>query len=143
MKTTRIKKEQATRCELAMMGKVVPMRTDEVQVMTQYIVRTLKNEVVAENLVDIVSQIQKYHKNEVKYVVCNRIHGMPCITYLLDSGITDTEDEEFYPAPFEEDYGTGYPCSFCYVFNLDTDWCSEFGDCFFQKKADGYYHRVS
>ena len=66
---------------------------------------------------------------------------MKCITYLLAS--TSDDEEESYPAPFETDYGTGYPCAFCYVFNTESDWCSEFGDCFFEKRADGFYHRAS
>lgn len=139
-----IKSEMATRCELAMMGKVVPVNSnDEVQAMTEYIVKAVKGEEQAKDLVDILKEsINKYHENTVKYLVCNRIMDMNCITYLLDSGV-DEEDEEYYPAPFEEDYGSGYPCAFCYVFNLESDWCSEFGDCFFSKHRDGFYHRVS
>lgn len=138
---SKIKSEMATRCELAMMGKVVPVNDNsEVQSMTEYIVTAIKGEA---DLVDIVKEsINRYHENKVKYLVCNTIMGMPCITYLLDSGV-DKDNEDYYPAPFEEDYGTGMPCAFCYVFNLESDWCSEFGDCFFEKKADGYYHRAS
>lgn len=140
---SKIKSEMATRCELAMMGLVVPVNDNsEVQAMTEYIVTVVNGN--ADNLVDILENaICKYSDNKVKYLVVNRLHGMPCITYLLASGVEDKEDEDYYPAPFEEDYGTGYPASFCYVFNLESDWCSEFGDCFFEKKADGYYHRVS
>lgn len=141
---SRIKDEMATRCELAMMGKVVPVNDNsEVQAMTVYIVSALKGEDTASKLVDILDNaINHYHENLVKYLVCNTVQGMPCITYLLDSGV-DEDDEDYYPAPFKEDYGTGCPCAFCYVFNIDVDWCSEFGDCFFKKRADGFYHRVS
>ena len=136
--------EMATRCELAMMGCVMPVTDNsEVQEMTQYIVKAIKGEEYASKLVDILDNaINRYQENEVKYIVCNRLHGMPCITYLLDSGV-DEDHEDYYPAPFKEDYGSGYPCAFCYVFNLDSDWCSEFGDCFFEKRADGFYHRAS
>lgn len=139
---SKMKNEMATRCELALMGKVVPCTTDEVQSMTEYIFSAIGKD--PDKLVDIVENaIQKYSKsNEVKYIVCNTLMGdMKCITYLLES-TSDDEDERF-PAPFSEDYGTGYPSAFCYVFNTDNDWCSEFGDCFFEKKNDGYYHRVS
>lgn len=138
----KIKNEMATRCELAMMGKVVPINDNsEVQAMTEYIVSAIKGDEF--DLVDIVKEsINRYHENKVKYIVTNTVMGMPCITYLLDSGV-DEEDENYYPAPFTEDYGTGYPSAFCYVFNLESDWCSEFGDSFFEEKADGYYHRVS
>lgn len=133
--------EMVTRCELALMGKVVTCNNDEVQLMTEYIYRALGQD--STKLVNILEDtIQKYSKdNNVKYLVCNRICGMPCITYLLESSSED--GEERYPAPFEEDYGTGHPCAFCFVFNTDSDWCSEFGDCFFEKKSDGYYHRLS
>ena len=138
---SKITKEMATRCELALMGKVVPVNSDsEVQEMTEYLFSAMGND--PNKLVDILENaICKYQKNEVKYLVCNTVMGMKCITYLLENGSEDPE--EMYPAPFEEDYGTGTPCSFCYVFNTESDWCSEFGDCFFEKKSDGYYHRVS
>lgn len=140
----RIKSEMATRCELALMGKVIPVNDNsEVQTMTKYIVSAIKGEEYANKLVDILENaINHYQENLVKYLVCNTVQGMHCITYLLDSGV-DKDHENYYPAPFEEDYGTGYPVAFTYVFNLDCDWCSEFGDSFFEKQSDGYYHRVS
>lgn len=140
----KIKSEMATRCELAMMGKVIPVNDNsEVQAMTEYIVQVIKGEDQANKLVDILKNaINRYQENEVKYLVVNTVMDMPCISYLLDSGLP-TGHEDYYPSPFETDYGTGYPVAFCYVFNLESDWCSEFGDAFFEKKADGYFHRVS
>ena len=134
---SKIKNEMATRCELALMGKVVPCTNEEVQAMTQYIFSAIGKD--PNKLVDLVEcTIKKYNKkNEVKYIVCNTLHGMQCITYLIDT------NEKGEPKPFETDYGSGYPASFCFVFNTESDWCSEFGDCFFEKKSDGYYHRVS
>ena len=138
---SKVKSEMATRCELALMGKVVPVNSNsEVQAMTEYLFSAMGND--PNKLVDILENaICKYQKNEVKYLVCNTVMGMKCITYLLAS--TSDDEEEKYPAPFEEDCGSGYPCAFCYVFNTESDWCSEFGDCFFEKRADGYYHRAS
>ena len=138
---SKVKSEMATRCELALMGKVVPVNSNsEVQAMTEYLFSAMGND--PNKLVDILENaICKYQKNDVKYLVCNTVMGMKCITYLLAS--TSDDEEEKYPAPFEEDYGSGYPCAFCYVFNTESDWYSEFGDCFFEKKSDGYYHRVS
>lgn len=137
----KMKQEMATRCELAMMGKVVTCNNDEVQSMTEYIFSAMGKD--ASKLVNILEDtIQKYSKdNNVKHLVCNTVMDMKCITYLLESSSDDVEEK--YPAPFEEDYGSGYPCAFCFVFNTENDWCSEFGDCFFEKKSDGYYHRVS
>ena len=138
---SKVKSEMATRCELALMGKVVPVNSnDEVQMMTCYLLDAMGRD--SSKCVDILENaICKYQKNEVKYLVCNTVMGMKCITYLLAS--TSDNEEEKFPAPFEEDYGSGYPSAFCYVFNTENDWCSEFGDAFFEKKSDGYYHRVS
>ena len=138
---SKVKQEMETRCELALMGKVVPVNSnDEVQAMTEYIYSAMGYD--PDKLVNILENaINRYQTNEVKYLVCNTVMGMKCITYLLAS--TSDDEEESYPAPFETDYGTGYPCAFCYVFNTESDWCSEFGDCFFEKRADGFYHRAS
>lgn len=139
---SKIKNEMATRCELALMGKVVEVRDNsEVVPMTEYMMSAMgiENPLNPNFLKD---SICKYNNNLVKYLVCNTVMGMKCITYLLASD-KPKSDEEYYPAPFEEDYGTGYPCAFSYVFNLDCDWCSEFGDSFFKKKSDGFYHRAS
>ena len=138
---SKVKQEMETRCELALMGKVVPVNSnDEIQFMTEYILSAMGHK---ESLIDdfVERTINHYGQNNVKYLVCNTVMDMKCITYLLECASDD--EEEQYPAPFEEDYGSGYPCAFCYVFNTESDWCSEFGDCFFEKKSDGYYHRVS
>ena len=137
----KVKQEAETRCELALMGKVVPVNSnDEVQFMTEYILSAMGHD---ESLIEdfVERTINHYGQNNVKYLVCNTVMDMKCITYLLECASDD--EEEQYPAPFEEDYGSGYPCAFCYVFNAESDWCSEFGDCFFEKKPDGFYHRVS
>ena len=138
---SKVKSEMATRCELALMGKVVPVNSnDEVQLMTEYILSAMGHE---EPLIEdfVEKTINHYGQNNVKYLVCNTVMDMKCITYLLECASDD--NDEMYPAPFEEDYGTGNPCAFCYVFNTESDWWSEFGDCFFEKKSDGCYHRVS
>lgn len=136
---SKIKSEVATRCELALMGKVVDCKNEEVNEMTRYILNAVGKENEFKDLDVLAERICRYSKdNEVKHLVVNTILGsMKCISFLID---THYEGE---PAPFEEDYGTGTPCAFCYVFNMDADECSEFGDCFFKKKSDGFYHRVS
>ena len=134
-----IKNEAITRCELALMGKVVPVYSnDEVQSMTDYILEVLDRDDEFKDLDIIKERICRYSKNnEVKYIVVNTIlDTMRCITYLIDT------NEEGEPAPLEEDWGTGFPCSFSYCFNVDADDCSEFGDTFYSKEADGYYHRM-
>ena len=137
----KVKQEAENRCELALMGKVVPVNSnEEVDSMTGYLLSAMGHEdLITEDFMK--NTINHYGENNVKYLVCNTVEGMKCITYLLESASDD--EEEKYPAPFEEDYGSGYPCAFCYVFNTEMDYYSEFGDCFFEKKEDGYYHRVS
>lgn len=136
---SKIKAEMAARCELAMMGKFVPIKSnDEVQAMTAYIFGSLTDR-DPNTLVDILDNaINKYQQNLVTHLGCFTVYDMPCIAYCLKS--TSNDPEEQYPDPFTEDYGTGHPSAFCYVFNTADDWCSEFGDVFFSKKSDGYYH---
>lgn len=138
----KINSDMATRCELALMGKVVEVHSnEEVNAMTRYILSALGHADDYKDLNILEDRVCQYNQNEVKYLVCNTVMDWKCITYLLAS--TSDDEEEFYPAPFEEDYGTGSPCAFCYVFNTDADDCSEFGDYFFKKKSDGFYHRIS
>lgn len=127
---TKTESMRAARCELALMGKVVNCTNQEAQWMLNYICKVVKLPTV-----DIMKRIQRYNPNNVKHIVVNTIEDMITVSFLLEG--------EDYPAPFATDYGCGYPCSFCYVLNLSHPDLSEFGDCFFEKKADGFYHRVS
>lgn len=121
------------RAELAMLGCVqtVEDRGDLV-LMVNYIISELKDEQYPDGI-GLLKPILK-DRYEVKYISCTTIHGMRCINLCLET--------EGLPKPFEEDYGSGYPCSFCYVLNLDAPEFSEFGDCFFEMR-DGDYHRIS
>lgn len=134
---SKIKEEMTARCELALMGAVVDVHSNEEAIMmTEYILGVLNREEVLNNDL-IADRICRYNEtNEVKHLVCNTIEGMPTITYLIDCKDGET------PAPFEEDYDSGCPCAFCYVLNLAEDLFSEFGDCFFEKRQ-GIYHRIS
>ena len=130
---SKIKNELATRCELALMGKVIPCNNSEVQAMIDYIITVLRasNEYLDEEK-DILSKINAYGDHRVKYLVCNTIMGeFNCITFLLD------DDEEPIPQDLETDDGV-----FCYVYNVTDPMLSELGCCFFEKKQDNYYHRV-
>ena len=139
VRSKRITGDQAARCELAMMGKVVKCSNSEVNTMTEYILRTLGYDETYKGEDFLKNRIQRYsEENEVKYITVNTImQELLTIAYCIDTHI------EGEPAPFEEDYGTPYKASFCYVFTMNADDCSEFGDCFFSKKEDGFYHRVS
>lgn len=136
---SKIKNELATRCELAMMGKVIPCNIDEAQAMTDYILTTMKASYPETELeVDILKDhLHQYSDNsKVKYITTNKMSIMSdeffCITYLID-------DEE---EPFPEDLAT-QDGVLCYVYNLTAPELSEFGYCFFEKKNDTYYHRIA
>lgn len=130
-----MKGERASRCELALMGKVVEASNEEVQEMTNYILLAMGSTLE----VDIQSRVLD-NGCDVKYLVANLVEDMKCITFLLEYTGEDADDT---PKPFEEDYGSGYPCAFCYVLNADVPEFSEYGDSFFEKLSDGYYHRKS
>lgn len=132
----KVKNEAMGRAEMMLMGMCIPTNNDEVQFMTDYILTVLGVKEQYEKLDVLKDCICQFNENKVTYMTTCRVMDMPCIVYCLE-----TEDS---PPPFEEDYGSGYPAAFCYVFNtVDHEMCSEFGDCFFEKRADGHYHRVS
>lgn len=135
----------STRLELALMGKVIPIHEDsEVQKAFEYICSATSHDPKSyEGGNDVLNnRIRQYTKtNDVAFICTNTIYGRPCIVFILQSRATG---DEKYPDPFVEDYGCGYPCAFVYCMNLaDDQMCSEFGDAFFKKHPDGYYHRVS
>ena len=76
---------------------------------------------------------------EVAYMLAyNVLPDTPVICVVLSSD----EDEV---KPFEEDFGTGFPSAFCYVYNLRHSECSEYDDVFFKKHTIGekvYYTRA-
>lgn len=134
--------------ELALMGKFVNVdekdNEDLVEYITDYIYRTFSCNDTGDcdrckKIGDIYDEhIHKYgDTNQVTHIGVNVVEGMRTITFCLDTSDGET------PKPFEEDYGSGYPCAFCYVLNYDAVEFSEFGDCFFEKRDDNYYHRVS
>lgn len=126
------------KAELALMGKCVSVESEEeVRFITKYILKVFQKD-EALSLDIYKDHIHRYNNtSKVTHIGTCRVFSMPCVVYCIDTQDGDT------PKPFEEDYGSGYPCSFCYVFNIAAPDLSEFGDCFFEKRADGYYHRVS
>jgi len=132
----RSKTELRTVGELILMGKTQKVSNDEVEFLTGYILSAVSADTsLAKDFVK--NRIRRYTKsNNVEYMDSYRLYGMPCICYCISS--EDEEDE--VPYPFTEDYGTGLPCAFCYVLNTVGDDMSEFGDVFFKKQGDGFYH---
>ena len=131
---SKIKNELATRCELALMGKVVPCNNDEVQAMVNYILTVIGSTYAdIDRDVDIINHhLNKYSKNnKVKYIVVNTLDDFAMISFLID-------DEE---EPFPDDLATPDGV-LCYVYNVNDAFMSEFGYCFFEKREDQYYHRI-
>lgn len=124
------------RCELAMMGKVVKCTNSEVLDCVKYIGKvTNKYDKDVQDRVNTFMATVKEQEYTVRMMVCNTVYGDICITFLLE-----TKD---LPKPFETDYDSGYPCSYGFVLNMSYPMFSEFGDSFYEKRTDGFYHRVS
>lgn len=79
---------------------------------------------------EIWDTIQEYGEKTVKHMVVNTIEGMPMITFGLD----DEED------PWHEDLDNDW--IFSYVYNVSCPDLSEFGDTFYEKRSDNFYHRI-
>lgn len=131
--------------EHALLGQCVPVSQEWVNPMTYYMLGVLSASYApgtfakfSENAgFSVLDRIKRYGDDVVvTHIYTCTVYGMPCIGYVLNG--KDIVD------PFTEDYGSGYPCATCYVFNPTADdQCSEMGDCFFEKRADEAYHRVS
>lgn len=78
----------------------------------------------------IWDSVQKYGDKIVKHMVVNTIGGMVTITFGLD----DEND------PWHEDLENNW--IFSYVYNVTCPDLSEFGDTFYEKRSDNFYHRI-
>ena len=106
-------RELGAKAEIALMGRVVyPQNNEEAEYMTDYIAKLLKGV----SLTIEWARKSKYHP-QIKALVVNKVHGMACITF----AITTDEDKGREFNILDED-----GC-FCYVQNLESDWCSEYG----------------
>lgn len=126
----KMKQMMEDKSELALMGKFMSVENeDEVRFITNYILTVLGKDEQFKDLDIYKDCLHRYNDtNKVTNIGTCRVMGMPCIVYCIDPQDGET------PKPFEEDYGTGNPCAFCYVFNTtDHEMCSEFGDCFFEE----------
>jgi len=126
------------RCELAMTGRVVKCTNSEVVDCIRYISKVVQKWTtdVQEKVNSFLEYLKTSSDNlKVRSMVCNTIYEDTCITFLIEA--------KSLPKPFETDYGSGYPCSYSYTLNLSCPYFSEFGDTFYEKRSDGFYHRVS
>lgn len=132
--------------EHALLGQCVPVSNEWVDPMTYYMLGVLSasyapgtftkfSENAGFSVLDRITKLVPDARVTHIYT-CTLYEKYPCIGYVLKG--KDIVD------PFTEDYGSGYPCATCYVFNVLLDeQCSEMGDCFFEKRADEAYHRVT
>ena len=124
----RLTKESQALLEVAMMnGRAVECSNELLEPALKYCVPVIaKVEDLNQYIQNVVNVVRKQYNSgkdrEVVAICFNRVYDMPCITFVLNG----TE----YPCTYE-DLGTG-SYVFCYVLNLESDWCSEFGDCYFE-----------
>lgn len=127
----RLTKDSQALLEVAMMnGRAIECSNELLEQVLKYCVPAMSkvddlNQYVQNVMYVVKRQYNHSDKDREVVAICfNRIYGMPCITFVLN----DFE----YPEPCTyRDLGTG-AYVFCYVLNLESDWCSEFGDCYFE-----------
>lgn len=127
--------------ELAMMGKYVAIEKEnnheQVNFITDYILKTNDKEDNYKNIDIYKDRINQYSEHIVTHIGVNTINGGErVISYVIEP----VNNEEDIPPNFTEDYGD-LKLTFCYTLNLDYDLNSEFGNCYFELRQDGFYHR--
>lgn len=127
--------------ELAMMGKYVAIEKEnnheQVNFITDYILKTNDKEDNYKNIDIYKDRINQYSEHIVTHIGVNTINGGErVISYVIEP----VNNEEDIPPNFTEDYGD-LKLAFCYTLNLDYDLNSEFGNCYFELRQDGFYHR--
>ena len=140
----KVKQEMEALCEVAMMkGHVVIPRIVEnggydycLETMVMYCLNVLSDYDVEEKFGDRVHEL--CNNEQASGFCCNKVMDMSCITILL----LDTETL-YNPVPnnLSKDVSKNYQS--CYVLNATVPEFSEYGDCFFEKRADGCIYRVS
>lgn len=115
--------------ELAMMnGRLVPCNITQVEQVLKYCIPVVASNITdldtyTANVVELLKHKYTDTERDIIALCFNKVYDMPCITFVL-------KDEELgtkYSDLITED--GDYAC--CYVLNLASDWCSEFGDCYF------------
>lgn len=138
--------EKMAKVTVACAGIVVPCTSEEVYPLFQEIAETITGHEVD----DCPFLMQKFRAGDAtdnEFKACGitaytLLGEYPCICVLLGDANGASAD---FPDPLTEDYGTGFPSAFCYVYNIRDPWCSEFGDVFFQKFTLGeltYYTKA-
>lgn len=122
-----MKKELATKCEMALMGYTQPITKDELKEAIPYIASAIG---VKCDTDEVMSQLFKYTESTPKHFVMNTIMGeMMCLTVTLDDGET----------PYRLDDEQGVIST---VYNFTYPDCSEMGYSYFAKR-DGVFKRIA
>lgn len=122
-----MKKELATRCELALMGMAQPISKEELNEVIPYIASAIGVKCDTDEVIDRMFQ---YTKATPRHFVMNTIMGeMMCLTVTLDDGESDYL--------LEDENGV-----FSSVYNFTFPDCSELGYTFF-KVRNGASRRIA
>ena len=139
---SKVKQQMEAICEVPMMNGTVVIPTPVEKGGYDNCLETMINYCLAVMSDDQTQFEDKVHElcKELQPIgfCCNTVQGMPCITVLL----TDTE-YGYNPVPDNMSDNVGDNYQFCYVINTKIPDFSEYGDCFFEKRADGNIYRVS
>ena len=126
-----------TRCELILSGKAIAVddcSNSDLKDILRHIFTVLEQTAIDAKIDSLLTKL-KDAKFDVKYLVCNTVYDMRCISFLLSS----TEENI---TSFVHMYDNLY-LAFSYTYNFDVDYYSEYGDCFFEKREDNHYYRIS
>lgn len=110
-----------TKAFAALSGNVVPVNTEELPEIVGKILFMLSKDCSDENVKDIISNADKYNKDNITFITVNATKFGTMITFVKEQ-VTDREQ-------LATDGGV-----MCYVYNADYPDCSELGYCSFDYK---------
>ncbi len=137
--TNYLKNKYSTESELALMGHLIQLglmagNKEEAIFILDYICQVLGVKTDEVNGESIYERAMAYcdEGTKVAGISTSRIMGEDRVINI----VLKTKDEEV-------DFASEEGC-FCYVYNIDDDWCSEYGYSFFEKEFGlPYYHRIA
>lgn len=137
--------EIATGCELMLMGNVIPVKNEEVQLCTEYLLGVMhcdredydaKKE--AEEVMRLLYQYDSDHNYNVRYMVCNTLMtDFRVITYLIEAPDEELAECEWRLPDQVKDLANTE--QFSYVYNVDAPELSELGYTFYAMDS---YHKI-
>ena len=120
------------RLELAMMtGNVVLLNNEkDIKYALDYILSAIGSDKTGEDIYDAALRYSDKDETRIAGISTSMVYGDPCINVILCD-----KNEELC---LDRESGI-----LCYVFNSQSDICSELGFCFFEKRDNDTYHRIS